>query len=116
MHDYTIDEESLVFSRVSRIGLFCILQGKTRPHKFESFSRCQVKGNPAVVEAAGFLVISRGLGDFDTEHIFSIGCVFDGFKTAFFDVFTHGFTHEKWGVGRSQIFFVEILHLLDAGI
>lgn len=101
VHDYTIDAESLVFSRIFRTWLCCILQGKTRPHKFESFSRCQIKRDPAAVVAAGFLVISKGLGDFGAEHIFSIGCVFDGFKTAFFDVFTHGFTHEKWGVGRS---------------
>ena len=40
-HDYTIDAESLVFSRIFRTWLRCILQGKTRPHKFESFSRCQ---------------------------------------------------------------------------
>lgn len=41
VHDYTIDAESLVFSRIFRTWLRCILQGKTRPHKFESFSRCQ---------------------------------------------------------------------------
>lgn len=75
-----------------------------------------MKGDPAVVETAGSLVILRGLGDFGAERVFSIGCVFDGFKTVIFDVFTYGFTHEKWGVGRSQIFFVEILHLFDAGM
>lgn len=32
VHDYTTTVERLVFSRVSRTGLFCILQGKTQPH------------------------------------------------------------------------------------
>lgn len=89
VHDYTIDEESLVFSRVSRIGLFCILQGKTRPHKFESFSRCQMKGNPAVVETAGFLVVSRGLRIFGIKLIGSFAAFLVRSGTGFSCVFTH---------------------------
>ena len=62
---------------------------------FESFSRCQNKGDPAVVETAGFLVISSGLGDFDIENIFSILFVFEGFETGFFDDFTVLFTFKN---------------------
>lgn len=95
VHDYTIDEESLVFSRIFRTWLRCILQGKTRHHKFESFSRCQMKGNPAVVETAGFLVVSRGLRIFDIKLIGSFAAFLVRSGTRFSCVFTHGFTHEK---------------------
>lgn len=99
VHDYTIDAESLVFSMIFRTWLRCILQGKTRPHKFEPFPRCQVKGDPAAVVAAGSLVISRGLGDFGAERVFSIGCVFDGFKTVFFRCFYTRIYTRKVGGG-----------------
>ena len=51
-----------------------------------------MKGNPAVVENAGLLVISRGLGVLDTENVFSDFYVFWGFETDFFDNFTVLFT------------------------
>lgn len=95
VHDYTIDAESLVFSRIFRTWLRCILQGKTRPHKFESFSRCQMKGNPAVVETAGFLVVSRGLRIFDIKLIGLFAAFLVRSGTGFSCVFTHGFTHGK---------------------
>lgn len=95
VHDYTIDAESLVFSRIFRTWLRCILQGKTRPHKFESFSRCQMKGNPAVVETAGFLAVSRDLRVFDIKLIGSFAAFLVRSETGLSCVFTHGFTHEK---------------------
>ena len=51
-----------------------------------------MKGNPAVVETAGFLVVSRGLRVFDIKNAFSIFYVFGGFDTDFFDNFTVLFT------------------------
>lgn len=51
-----------------------------------------MKRNPAAVVAAGFLVISRGLGDFCVENLFSIVYVFRWFRTNFFDIFTVLFT------------------------
>lgn len=94
MHDYTITVETLVFSRDFRTGLFRILQEKAQPHQFESFSRCQMKGNPAGVEPAGFLVISRGLGDFGAKPIGSFVAFWCGLERTF-PAFLHTNLHTK---------------------
>ena len=51
-----------------------------------------MKRNPAAVVAAGFLVVSRGLGVSGIKNAFSIFYVFGGFETDFFDNFTVLFT------------------------
>ena len=54
-----------------------------------------MKGNPAVVEAAGFLVVSRGLRIFDIKLIGLFAAFLVRSETGLSCVFTHGFTHEK---------------------
>ena len=54
-----------------------------------------MKGDPAAVVAAGSLVISRGLGDFDIKLIGSFAAFLVRSETGLSCVFTHGFTHEK---------------------
>nr|DAQ92835.1 MAG TPA: hypothetical protein [Caudoviricetes sp.] len=54
-----------------------------------------MKGNPAVVETAGFLVVSRGLRIFGIKLIGSFAAFLVRSGTGFSCVFTHGFTHEK---------------------
>ena len=54
-----------------------------------------MKGNPAVVETAGFLAVSRGLRVFGTKLIGSFAAFLVRSGTGFSCVFTHGFTHGK---------------------
>ena len=62
-----------------------------------------MKGNPAVVETAGFLVVLRGLRVFGIKPIGSFVAFLVRSGTWFSYVFTHGFTHEKrtWGGHRT---------------
>ena len=54
-----------------------------------------MKGNPAAVVAAGFLVVSRGLRVFGIKPIGSFVAFLVRSETGLSCVFTHGFTHEK---------------------
>ena len=75
-----------------------------------------MKGNPAVVETAGFLVVSRGLRVFGIKLIGSFAAFFGALWNGVFLRFYTRIYTRKADLGRSQIFFVKILHLLDAGI